>query len=74
MSSRDWDMMDFVTEHVVAQDDPVVMRGRCSWRYNHNGEVVTPPQAGTWRFADGKAVEFFEYFDTAQLRDAVAGQ
>jgi hypothetical protein len=72
--ARDWDMIEFVTEHFVAQDDRVVMLGRCSWRYKSNGKVVTTAKADSWRFADGRAVEFYEYFDTAQLRDAVAGQ
>jgi ketosteroid isomerase-like protein len=34
--------------------------------------VVSTPKADSWRFADGKAVEFCEFYDTAQLRDAVA--
>lgn len=71
--TRDWEMLEYVAEHFVAQDDRVVMLGHCSWRYRKNGKVVTTPKADSWRFADGKAVEFFEYFDTAQLRDAMAG-
>ena len=29
---RDWEMLEYVTEHFVAQGDRVVMLGRCSWR------------------------------------------
>ena len=53
--ARDWEMLEYVADNFVAEDDRVVMLGRCSWR-----------------FADGKAVEFYEYYDTAQLRDATS--
>jgi ketosteroid isomerase-like protein len=69
---NDWDMIEYVPEHFVAQADRVVMLGRCSWRYKKTGKVVSTPKADSWRFANGKAVEFFEYYDTAQLRDAVS--
>jgi ketosteroid isomerase-like protein len=67
---RDWEMIEYVTENFVAQGDRVVMLGRCSWRNRHTGKVVATPKADSWRFADGKAIEFYEYYDTAQLRDA----
>ena len=69
---KDWEMVEFVAEHFVAQNDRVVMLGRCAWRYRKTGKVVWTPKADSWRFADGKAVEFFEYYDTAQVRSAVA--
>jgi ketosteroid isomerase-like protein len=69
---RDWEMIEYVTEQFVAQGDRVVMLGRCSWRNRHTGKVVATPKADAWRFADGKAIEFYEYYDTAQLRDAMA--
>jgi ketosteroid isomerase-like protein len=34
--------------------------------------VVSTPKADSWRFADGKAVEFYEFFDTAQVMMAMA--
>ena len=55
-----------------AEGDRVVMLGRCSWRFKRTGKVVSTPKADSWRFADGKAVEFYEYFDTAGMRDAMA--
>jgi ketosteroid isomerase-like protein len=70
--SRDWEMIEYVAEHFVAQGDRVVMLGRCAWRYKKNGKVVSTPKADSWRFADGKAVEFYEYFDTAQVHAAAA--
>ena len=70
--SRDWEMMEFVTEHFVAQGDRVVMIGRCAWRYKKTGKFVWTPKVDSWRIVDGKAVEFYEYYDTAQVHAAVA--
>jgi ketosteroid isomerase-like protein len=71
--ARDWEMLEYVAEHFVAQGDRVVMLGHCTWRFKKNGKVVSTPKADSWRIADGKAVEFYEYFDTMQLYQAVAG-
>jgi hypothetical protein len=48
------------------------MLGSCSWRAKSTGKVVTTPKADSWRFANGKAVEYYEYFDTAQVHAAMA--
>jgi len=70
--SRDWQMIEFAAEHFVAQGDRVVMLGRCAWRYKKTGKVVWTHKADSWRMANGKAVEFFEYYDTAQVHAAIA--
>jgi len=69
---RDWQMIEYATEHFVAQGDRVVMLGRCGWRYKKTGKVVWTKKVDSWRFADGKAVEYFEYYDTAQVLAAMA--
>lgn len=69
---RDWEMIDYAAHEYIAQGDRVVMLGHCTWRFKSNGKVVSTPKADAWRFTDGKAVEFYEYYDTAQLRDATA--
>lgn len=69
--TRDWEMIEFRPEHFVAQGDRVVMMGRCSWRARKTGKTVWSPKADSFRFANGKIIEFFEYFDTAQMRDAM---
>lgn len=68
--ARDWEMIESVTDHFVAQGDRVVVLGRCAWRFKKTGNVVSTPKCDTWRLADGKAVEFFEYYDTAQVMAA----
>ena len=70
--ARDWEMLDWTVEHFIAQGDRVVMIGRCAFRYKKTGKVVWTHKADSWRFAGGKAVEFFEYYDTAQVHAAVA--
>jgi ketosteroid isomerase-like protein len=70
--ARDWQMIEFAAEQFVAQGDRVVMLGRCAWRYKKTGKVVWTRKADSWRLANGKAVEFYEYYDTAQVRAAVA--
>jgi ketosteroid isomerase-like protein len=68
--ARDWQMIEFAAEHFVAQGDRVVMLGRCCWRYKKTGKAVWTRKADSWRMVDGKAVEFFEYYDTAQVQAA----
>jgi ketosteroid isomerase-like protein len=65
-------MLEFKTDHFVAQGDRVVMLGSCSWRAKRTGKVVSTPKADSWRFENGKAVEYYEYFDTAQVHAAMA--
>jgi uncharacterized protein len=70
--ARDWDMLEWRTDQFIAQGDRVVVLVHCKWRYKKTGKVVSTPKADVWRFANGKAVEFFEYYDTAQVHAAVA--
>ena len=69
---RDWEMIEYRVDHLVAQGDRVVMLGFCSFRHRKTGKVASTPKADAWRFEGGKAIEFYEYFDTAQVHAAVA--
>ncbi len=71
--ARDWEMVEFRIEHYVAQADRIVALGRCSWRARKTGKVVWTPIATSIRMVKGKMIEYYEYFDTAQMRDALAG-
>ena len=64
--SNDWEMIEFVAEHFVAQDDRVVMLGRCAWRHRRTRKEVESPLVHVWRFRDGKATEYYELYDTAK--------
>ena len=70
--TRDWDMLAWRIDQFIAQGDRVVVLCHCTWRFKKTGKVVSTPKADSWRLADGKAVEYFEYYDTAQVHAAVA--
>jgi len=70
--ARDWQMIEYIDENVVAQGDRVVVLGRCSWRYKKTGKVVETKIAASWRFANGKATEYYEFYDTAGVLAAMA--
>lgn len=63
----DWSMVDYVVEEFVAQGDAVVMRGSCAYTNKRTGKTAETPKLDFWRFKDGKAVEFYEFFDTARV-------
>jgi ketosteroid isomerase-like protein len=59
-----WEMIDFPTEKVLADGDTVVWIGRCHWRNRKDGNVLDTPKIDVWTFRNGKAVRFFEMFDS----------
>ena len=42
------------------------------WTNRKTGKIAETPKVDFWRFRDGKAVEFYEYFDTACVAAAAA--
>jgi ketosteroid isomerase-like protein len=66
----DWTMVDYVADEFIAQGDAVVMRGSCAWTNKRTGKTAETPKVDFWRFKNGKVVEFYEYFDTAQVAAA----
>ena len=65
--TADWDMIFYEIEEYVAQGDRVVAIGRTAWRNRRTGKVADTAKADLWRFKDGLAVEFFEFYDTARV-------
>jgi hypothetical protein len=61
----DWSMQHYTMDEYVAQGDAVVARGSCAWTCKRTGKLAETPKLDFWRFKDGKAIEFYEYFDTA---------
>ena len=64
---NDWEMIHYTVDEFVAQGDAVFMRGSTAWRNKRTGKEVDTPKIDFWRFRDGKAVEFYEYYDTARV-------
>jgi len=63
-------MLHYEVHQLVAQDDAVFARCSTSWRNKRTGKTFDTPKADFWRLRDGKIVEFYEYFDTAQVMAA----
>jgi ketosteroid isomerase-like protein len=61
----DWSMQHYTMNEYIAQGDAVVARGSCAWTNKKTGKLAETPKLDFWRFKDGKAIEFYEYFDTA---------
>jgi ketosteroid isomerase-like protein len=61
----DWKMVHYTIDEYIAQGDAVVARGSTSWTNKQTGKTAETPKVDFWRFRNGKAVEFYEYFDTA---------
>lgn len=60
-------MDHFTPERFVREGDCIVMIGTTAWRNKSTGKIIDTPIVNVWRFADGKAVSFHEYYDTAKL-------
>lgn len=64
---NDWTMLHYTIDEYIAQGDAVFARGSCSWTNKRTGKTAETPKVDFWRFRDGKAIEFYEYFDTAHV-------
>ena len=63
----DWTMVHYTIDEYIAQGDAVFARGSCAWTNKRTGKIAETPKVDFWRFRNGKAVEFYEYFDTAHV-------
>ena len=61
----EWDGFAAVASQFVADGDTVVALGQYSGTYKATGKSFNAPFAHVWQFADGKAVRFQQYTDTA---------
>lgn len=68
-----WQMLEFETEQTVAEGDTIVWIGHCRWRNHSSGAEVATPLVDIWRFdAEGKAVSFYEMFDSFAFAQSTA--
>jgi ketosteroid isomerase-like protein len=63
--ARDWEMVQYAVEFMVAEADRVAVLAQCSWRNRQTGRTIDTMKADFFRFADGRVIEFAELFDTA---------
>ena len=50
----------------------MVWIGRCHWRNKHDGKELNTPKIDVWTFQGGKAVRFFEMFDSLGIARAAS--
>ena len=65
--ARDWEMIDYPQDQIVADGNTVVWIGSCQWRHRATGQAVDSPKVDIWTFRDGKAVDFLEMFDSLEF-------
>jgi ketosteroid isomerase-like protein len=58
---KNWQMVEYTADHLIAQGDRVAMLGQCTWKSRKTGRVVETPKADFFRFGDGKVIEFWEF-------------
>jgi uncharacterized protein len=69
---KDWELVFFDVERMIAQNNSVVVVAECSFRHRRTGKSFMSPKVDIWDFKRGKVVAFFEYFDTASaIRSAL---
>jgi uncharacterized protein len=69
---KDWELVFFDVERMIAQNHTVVVVAECSFRHRRTGKSFMSPKVDIWDFKRGKVVGFFEYFDTASaIRSAL---
>ena len=62
-----WHMVYYRVHHFIAEGERVVMVGATAWTNKATGKTCDTPKVDIWRFQNGRAIEFFEFYDTAGL-------
>ena len=68
--TSDWTMIHYTADRYIEQDGHVCAVGSTAWTNKRTGKTVDTPKVDVWRFENGKAVSFYEYYDTAALMSA----
>jgi ketosteroid isomerase-like protein len=64
------DFTEFSTDTFIADGDHVVVLGHLTASAKPSGKISSNKWAHYWLLKDGKAVNHYEYADTAEIRDA----
>jgi hypothetical protein len=66
-----WEMISYEVDRFIADEDDIVMVGRCHWRHRGSQLEVDTPKVDIWHFENGKATRFLEMFDSLAFARAV---
>jgi ketosteroid isomerase-like protein len=62
----DWEMIYYTAEESVVEGNTIVVFGKCAWRNRRTGKTADSHIINRWRFRDGLAVDYYEFYDTAK--------
>lgn len=62
-----WSMIHYTVDTMIAEGDRVAVVGSTAWTNKTTGKTVETPKVDVWTFRNGRAVAFYEYYDTAKL-------
>ena len=62
-----WTMHHYTIHTIFGEGEHIAAIGRMAWTNKATGKQVETPKVDIWRFSDGKATEFTEYYDTAMI-------
>ena len=65
-------MVHYTTWHFIEQGDRIAVLGMTGWSNPATGAVAETMIGTFWRFEDGKIVELFQLYDTAELMRLMA--
>jgi uncharacterized protein len=69
--TEQWEMIAYDVDRFIADEDDIVMVGRCHWRNRATGREIDTPKVDIWHLKDGKAVSFLEMFDSLAFARAI---
>ena len=67
-----WTMINYTVDEYIAEGDSVVAVGATSWKNKHTGKTFDTRKVDVWKFRNRKAVDFYEYYDTAKVAAAAS--
>lgn len=67
-----WAMDYYKIDDMIAEGDRVAVVCSTCWTNKATGKPAETPKVDVWQFQDGKAIAFYEYYDTAKLLGAAA--
>lgn len=62
---RDWELQALTIEDTIVEAGRVVLLYHASWTNRHTGKLFETAKVDIWRFRNGRAVEFREFYDSA---------
>ena len=67
-----WEMEYYQIDEYVSQGNTVIALGSTAWTNKTTGKRVETQKADVWKFRDGKAVSFLEFYDSCALMEAAS--